>query len=79
MAVGISVRRSDRPGPLDIVSALRRRLISVLQIVPLVSGLYFIVFLLDYLWPLWDDKRQALHDKVGATQVVMGKQPRGQL
>jgi uncharacterized RDD family membrane protein YckC len=79
MAVGISVRRADRPGPLDIVSALRRRLISVLQIVPLVSGLYFIVFLLDYLWPLWDDKRQALHDKVGATQVVMGKQPRGKL
>jgi uncharacterized RDD family membrane protein YckC len=79
MADGISVRRADRPGPLDIVSALRRRLISVLQFVPLVSGLYFIVFLLDYLWPLWDDKRQALHDKVGATQVVMGKQPRGQL
>ncbi|GAA2153754.1 putative RDD family membrane protein YckC [Humibacillus xanthopallidus] len=78
MAVGISVRRVDRPGPLDIGSALRRRLISVLQIVPLVSGLYFIVFLLDYLWPLWDDKRQALHDKVGRTQVVMGKQPRGQ-
>ncbi|TQM63711.1 RDD family protein [Humibacillus xanthopallidus] len=78
MAVGISVRRVDRPGPLDIVSALRRRLLSLLQIVPLVSGLYFIVFLLDYLWPLWDDKRQALHDKVGGTQVVVGKQPRGQ-
>jgi uncharacterized RDD family membrane protein YckC len=78
MAVGISVRRVDRAGPLDIVSALRRRLLSVLQIVPLVSGLYFIVFLLDYLWPLWDDKRQALHDKVGGTQVVVGKQPRGQ-
>src|SRR6478735_2174737 len=78
MALGISVRRVDRPGPLDIVSALRRRLLSVLQIVPLVSGLYFIVFLLDYLWPLWNDKRQALHDKVGGTQVVVGKQPRGQ-
>lgn len=78
MAVGISVRRADRPGPLDIVTALRRRVLSVLQVVPLVSGLYFIVFLLDYLWPLWDDKRQALHDKVALTQVVMGKQPRGQ-
>jgi uncharacterized RDD family membrane protein YckC len=76
LAVGISVRRVDRPGPLDIGTALRRRLLSVLQIVPLVSGLYFIVFLLDYLWPLWDDKRQALHDKIGGTQVVMGKQPR---
>ena len=78
MALGISVRRVDQPGPLDIGTALRRRLISVLQIVPLVSGLYPIVFLLDYLWPLWDDKRQALHDKVARTQVVVGKQPRGQ-
>ena len=50
-------------------------MLSALQIVPLVSGLYFIVFLLDYLWPLWDDKRQALHDKVAATQVVCGQSP----
>jgi uncharacterized RDD family membrane protein YckC len=78
MALGISVRRADRPGPLDISTALRRRVLSALQIVPLVSSLYFIVFLLDYLWPLWDDKRQALHDKVAATQVVLGKQPRNQ-
>jgi uncharacterized RDD family membrane protein YckC len=26
--------------------------------------------LLDYLWPLWDDKKQALHDKVAKTNVV---------
>jgi uncharacterized RDD family membrane protein YckC len=76
MVLGISVRRTDRPGPLDIATAFKRRLISVIQIVPLVSGVYFIVFLLDYLWPLWDDKRQALHDKVAGTQVVVGKQPR---
>ena len=78
MALGISVRRADRPGPLDIATAVRRRVLSALQIVPFISGLYFIVFLLDYLWPLWDDKRQALHDKVAATQVVVGKQPRNQ-
>jgi uncharacterized RDD family membrane protein YckC len=76
MVLGISVRRTDRSGPLDLATALKRRLISVIQIVPLVSGVYFIVFLLDYLWPLWDDKRQALHDKVAGTQVVVGKQPR---
>ena len=44
---------------------------------PVVGGVYFLVFLVDYLWPLWDDKRQALHDKVAQTQVVMGKQPKG--
>jgi uncharacterized RDD family membrane protein YckC len=78
MALGISVRRADAPGPLDIVTAIRRRLLSALQLVPFVSGVYFLVFLLDGLWPLWDDKRQALHDKVASTQVVEGKQPRKQ-
>ena len=37
-----------------------------------------VLTLIDYLWPLWDDKRQALHDKVAKTQVVEGKQPRKQ-
>src|SRR6476659_2826124 len=78
MHIGIRVRRADAPGPLDIVTAIRRRLLSALQLVPFVSGAYFIVFLLDGLWPLWDDKRQALHDKVARTQVVEGKQPRKQ-
>ena len=27
-------------------------------------------------WPLWDAKKQALHDKVAATNVVLGQQPR---
>jgi hypothetical protein len=25
---------------------------------------------------LWDDKKQAIHDKVGATNVVVGPQPK---
>ena len=78
MALGISVRRADRPGPLDVGTAVRRRLISAVQLVPYISGLYIFLFVLDYLWPLWDDKRQALHDKVASTQVVEGKQPRKQ-
>jgi uncharacterized RDD family membrane protein YckC len=72
MVLGISVRRVDRPGPLSLGTALKRRLVSLAaQIVPLLS-------LLDGLWPLWDAKRQALHDKVASTQVVEGKQPRHQ-
>jgi uncharacterized RDD family membrane protein YckC len=76
MAVGISVRRADRPGPLDLATAVRRRLLSAVQLLPVVSGLYLILFVIDYLWPLWDDKRQSLHDKVASTQVVLGKQRR---
>jgi uncharacterized RDD family membrane protein YckC len=70
MALGISVRRADRPGPLSVGDSIKRRL------VPLVFQFVGLVFLLDYLWPLWDSKRQALHDKVAGTQVVVGKQPR---
>lgn len=29
-----------------------------------------LVFVLDHLWPLWDKKRQALHDKVANSHVV---------
>ncbi|OFE17987.1 hypothetical protein BA895_12605 [Humibacillus sp. DSM 29435] len=76
MAVGISVRRAGQPGPLDLLTSVRRRLISIVQILPVVGGIYFLIFLIDYLWPLWDDKRQSLHDKVAQTQVVMGKQPK---
>lgn len=76
MAVGISVRRVDRPGPLDVITAVRRRLLSLVQLIPGASFLWPILDLLDGLWPLWDDKRQTLHDKVAQTQVVMGKQPK---
>lgn len=72
LALGISVRRADRPGPLPIGTAVLRR------VVPLVGQFVPFLSLLDGLWPLWDDKRQALHDKVGGTQVVEGKQPRHQ-
>jgi uncharacterized RDD family membrane protein YckC len=47
MAVGISVRAADRPGPLTLGTAVLRRLVPLAsQFVPLLS-------LLDGLWPLW--------------------------
>ena len=33
-------------------------------------GFLFLPILLDYLWPLWDRKNQALHDKVVSSFVV---------
>ncbi|GAA2742692.1 hypothetical protein GCM10009868_13630 [Terrabacter aerolatus] len=72
MALGISVRRAAEPGPLPLGTALLRR------VVPLAGQFLSLLTLIDYLWPLWDDKRQALHDKVASTQVVEGKQPRKQ-
>ena len=32
----------------------------------------FAGFLFDYLWPLWDDDGQTLHDKVASCYVVVG-------
>jgi len=72
MALGISVRRAAEPGPLPLGTAVMRRLVPLAgQFVPFLS-------LLDGLWPLWDDKRQALHDKIAATNVVVGRQQRVQ-
>jgi uncharacterized RDD family membrane protein YckC len=72
MALGISVRAADRPGPLTVGTSVLRRL------VPLASQFIPFLSLLDGLWPLWDQQRQALHDKVAKTVVVEGKQPRRQ-
>lgn len=80
MATGISVRLRERPGPPPSEVVLRRLALPVglfvLQLVPLVGTIAGFARVLDLLWPAWDDRRQALHDKVAATNVVVGKQPR---
>jgi uncharacterized RDD family membrane protein YckC len=38
--------------------------------ITVVFSIFFIPLLLDYLWPLWDTKNQALHDKVVGSLVV---------
>jgi uncharacterized RDD family membrane protein YckC len=74
LAVGLRVRLRERPGPMPLRTVLLRWLgqygPSVLGLVPLVGGLTGLYVLLDDLWPLWDDKSQALHDKVARTNVV---------
>jgi len=68
--VGISVRLRDQAGPPPMTTVLVR------------TGCFFgmqlvnIAYLLDVLWPLWDVKKQAIHDKVAATNVVIGPQPK---
>ncbi len=80
-AMGISVRLRERPGPLSVAVAAQRTSVqaglSLLGNIPLLGNLFSLAALLDLLWPAWDDKKQALHDKVAKTNVVVGKQPRG--
>ncbi|EAP99780.1 hypothetical protein JNB_06414 [Janibacter sp. HTCC2649] len=77
LTVGISVRRLDRPGPLDIDTALRRAgfqaAVQAMGNLPYVSLLGTVALVADLVWPLADDKNQAIHDKVARTIVVKGK------
>ena len=67
---GISVRLRDRAGPPPMKTVLGRTACYYgFQVLSPAN-------VLDVLWPLWDDKKQALHDKVVGTNVVVGPQPR---
>ena len=79
-ALGISVRLREVPGPPPPLAVCKRfglySALSLLGAVPIVGSLFGLLGLLNDLWPLWDDKKQALHDKVAETNVVLGPQPR---
>ncbi len=74
LMLGLRVRRRDVPGPMPLGTVLLRWLTqfgpSILGSVPYVGYLSSVYSLLDGLWPLWDSKRQALHDKAARTNVV---------
>jgi uncharacterized RDD family membrane protein YckC len=74
MALGIAVRLRDVPGNPPGSAVAKRYgvviLLSLLGSIPLIGTLFAFLALINYLWPLWDDKKQALHDKVAGTNVV---------
>jgi uncharacterized RDD family membrane protein YckC len=79
LVVGTRIRRRDVPGPLPWSTILLRfgfiEALSLAGQIPYGGALFGLALLLNYLWPLWDDKNQALHDKVAGTNVVLA-QPR---
>jgi uncharacterized RDD family membrane protein YckC len=75
MALGLQVRLRERPGRLGFGTALVRWLAQagvpgLISLVPVAGSLIWVYSLLDGLWPLWDQNRQSLHDKVAKTNVV---------
>lgn len=66
MALKIQVRHATTGGPLGVGRGLGRYLVTI----PLSLFTCGIGAVLDDLWPLWDAKRQALHDKVVNSVVV---------
>lgn len=74
LLTGLRVRLREQPGPMPIGTVVLRWLgqfgYGFLGLIPYVGGIFGLYALLDALWPLWDGKKQALHDKVAKTNVV---------
>jgi uncharacterized RDD family membrane protein YckC len=69
-ALGIAVRDAEgRVRPIGVPRALAR------WAVMLVAGVVPAAGLLNLTWPLWDDRRQAWHDKVARSVVVKVPSP----
>jgi uncharacterized RDD family membrane protein YckC len=75
LAVGLRVRRRDTPGTLPWSTILVRWATQAwpgfLGAVPVLGTVVAVWPWLDCLWPLWDSKNQALHDKTARTNVVV--------
>ncbi len=77
MAVGVRAVRDESLEVLGYGRAFGRALFEgVLRLINLIFFLLGLVWVLDMLFPLWDEKRQTLHDKV-AGSVVLRTRPAG--
>jgi uncharacterized RDD family membrane protein YckC len=77
MLVGLRVRLRETPGPLSWGTVVMRWLganwYALLGMVPILGSVLGLYPVINLLWPLWDDKKQALHDKVAKTNVVRSR------
>ena len=70
MVVNIRVIRADG-GPMTFWFAMLREVLVKSLLVSVVSSFTFgLAWLLDVLWPLWDEENRALHDFVVNTRVI---------
>jgi uncharacterized RDD family membrane protein YckC len=70
MVVNIRVIRADG-GPMTFWFAMLREVIVKSLLVGVISSFTFgLAWLLDVLWPLWDEENRALHDFVVNTRVI---------
>jgi uncharacterized RDD family membrane protein YckC len=68
--IGIRVVRDNGQAMNFGMAALREIVVKGLLVSIASSIIPLIPWLLDYLWPLWDDENRALHDMVVSTHVV---------
>lgn len=74
-ALNIRVVREDGQA-VTAVFAFIRQILVINILFGFILGFFFFGLpqLVDYLWPLWDSKNQALHDKIVKSRVVMAEQ-----
>jgi uncharacterized RDD family membrane protein YckC len=78
MAVGVRAVRDGSFERLGYARAGVRAVVEgVLRSLSLLSPFLILVWFLDMLYPLWDQKRQTLHDKGGGSVVLRGQPPTG--
>lgn len=65
MAVRTRVVDSRTGGQISAGKALGRYAAEIVLVI-----LFFIPWILDILWPLWDQQNQTLHDKIAGTVVL---------
>ncbi len=63
-ALGIRVRHAQEDRAIGYGPSAGRYFITF------AFSIFYLPLLLDYLWPLWDGRNQALHDKVANSIVV---------
>jgi uncharacterized RDD family membrane protein YckC len=72
MVWNIRVRDAATGGPLGPAKAAVRYAVPAV-LASFIPILGLLVWLTDGLWPLWDRRRQALHDKIAASVVVAAR------
>jgi uncharacterized RDD family membrane protein YckC len=72
MVWNIRVRDAATGGPIGPAKAAVRYAVPAV-LASLIPILGLLVWLTDGLWPLWDRRRQALHDKVAGSVVVAAR------
>jgi uncharacterized RDD family membrane protein YckC len=70
--VGLSVIAADGTQPTRRM-ALVREVGGKALLFGIVTGWLIVPWLLNYLWPLWDERHRALHDRLAGTIVVRAR------
>ncbi|MDA8380934.1 MAG: RDD family protein, partial [Actinomycetota bacterium] len=65
MVVGIAVRDANTGGPIGYGRGIGRQAMIIVM-----GMVFYFPLIIDYLWPLWDPRHQALHDKTVSSVVV---------